>query len=272
MENIENGSMDASLTIDAIDQRLGVGNKNKKRWKRIGRIVIDILLGALLALFALSIINRVVSTGVFPYTTMVVATGSMAEKYEGNTYLIENELDDQIQVNDLIVVKSVDSLDEIELYDIVCYINSDGEQILHRVVEIHDGYLVTRGDANSASDSTHVTMNNLIGVYTHFRIPYVGIIVFFVQSNYGIVCFIALFYFLFLYDHVKGKIKDAEEERKELLLSLVSERLTFTLYAQDGIVESINGSYRYVEEERTERATYLLDNENNRHDLVAESN
>ena len=277
LDEIKTGSSDASLTIEALEERLHDEPKSKKNLKLAGKIAIDVLLGCLLAFFFLSMLNRVFSTGVFPYTTLVVATGSMASKNEENTYLFENDLNDQIQVNDLVTVKKIESLDEIQLYDIICYINEDGEQIIHRVIEKHDDYVVTRGDANNASDASdggstlHVTLEDIVGKYTHFRIPKIGVLIFFVQSDYGIACFVALFYFLILYDYSSNKIKEAETERKEALLSLIGDRVSFTLYAIDGVVEADKGTYQLKEEKREEKATYLVDVDEQKHELVAES-
>ena len=59
---------------------------------------------------------------------VVIQTGSMEEKNENNTYLFDNNLDDQIAPMSLIGVTPIESEDDLSQYDIVGYYN-DNDQL-----------------------------------------------------------------------------------------------------------------------------------------------
>ena len=189
---------------------------------------------------------------------MVVATGSMSEKNEKNAYLFENDLDDQIQVNDLIGIRTVDNLSEIKLYDIVCYVDEEGRQIVHRVVAVEEGYLLTRGDANDVNDPLRVTMDNLVGVYTHFRIPYVGILVFFVQSDYGILAFCGILYVLVFYDQYTRLLSRCSERRKDEVRKAIGETKDYVLVSKSGTLTVKKEDFAFAEETDADDRSYLI--------------
>ena len=56
--------------------------------------------------------------------------------------------------------------DDLSVGDIVVYTRpSDGQQIVHRIVDITDAGAVTRGDANQTDDGISVTPDNLYARY-----------------------------------------------------------------------------------------------------------
>lgn len=131
----------------------------------------------------------------------VVRTGSMAEKNEKNTYLVENGLDDQILAFDLILTEKLPGEMELELYDIVVY-EVDGMLIVHRIVEIEEPnashpdcrHFRLQGDAVEAADRFPVTYDQMKAIYRGQRIPFVGSFILFMQSPAGWMC--ALFVLL----------------------------------------------------------------------------
>ena len=78
------------------------------------------------------------------------------------TIIITNSMEPTIEVNSVITVENVE-FDDIELEDIVRYNSKRGFSIVHRVVAIGDGFLVTKGDNNEAVDSEKVTADMLNG-------------------------------------------------------------------------------------------------------------
>ncbi len=131
----------------------------------------------------------------------VVLSDSMATKYEENTYLEENGLNDQFQTFDLIMAYELPDEFELELYDIVVYEYED-ELIVHRIIEIEepnekhpDSRLFRlRGDANKYSDKDPVEYSQMKAIYTGKKIPFVGSFVCFMQSPAGYLCiFLMLF-------------------------------------------------------------------------------
>lgn len=62
---------------------------------------------------------------------------------------------------DLVVIKGVQSKDQIQIGDIVVYQNIKGFTI-HRVIKMNENTLITRGDANNVDD-TPIKYSELIG-------------------------------------------------------------------------------------------------------------
>lgn len=84
------------------------------------------------------------------------------------------------------------SYDDLSAGDIVAYTRaSDGEIIVHRVVDITETGAITRGDANRSDDGVSVTADNLYAKYiTH--VPYLGYLYNLVRSPIGVVMIAAL--------------------------------------------------------------------------------
>ena len=258
-EEIKKGYEDSVLFYkERMEQFPTEKSRTSRKIRKIAGIVLDVLLVILALFFLLSLVDRMVNSFSLPYETMVVATGSMSEKNEKNAYLFENDLDDQIQVNDLIGIRTVDSLSEIELYDIVCYVDEEGRQIVHRVVVVEEGYLLTRGDANDVNDPLRVTMGNLVGVYTHFRIPYVGILVFFVQSDYGILAFCGILYVLVFYDQYTRLLSRCSERRKDEVRKAIGETKGYVLVSKSGTLTVKKEDFAFAEETDADDRSYLI--------------
>ena len=98
-----------------------------------------------------------------------IQSESMALVDSSNTYIQENNLENKIYKYDICKFNKVNSLDDINLYDIILYRSSiNNKQILiaHRVIKINeDNTFEVRGDANKESDITDLTFNDIIGVY-----------------------------------------------------------------------------------------------------------
>lgn len=82
-----------------------------------------------------------------------------------------------LKKGDLILIKGLNSKEEIKLNDIVVYQNPKGFTI-HRVIKMNEDTLVTKGDANNIEDAPigygevigkPLTINN-----KPFRIPFLG--------------------------------------------------------------------------------------------------
>ena len=108
-EEIKKGYEDSALFYkERMEQFPTEKSRTSRKIRKIAGIVLDVLLVILALFFLLSLVDRMVNSFSLPYETMVVATGSMSEKNEKNAYLFENDLDDQIQINDLIGIRTAD--------------------------------------------------------------------------------------------------------------------------------------------------------------------
>jgi signal peptidase I len=235
------GKEDASLLDESYKDALP-----KSRRARIARGTASglgyLVLCGLLALFAFAFVDRVSSPTNVPFTLTRVATASMATKNPENAYLTENDLNDQIQADDVVALVRVSSFDDIDLYDVVSYRDDNGTRVIHRVVDKETDYLLTRGDANADDDPWHVTFSMIVGKYEGFRIPYAGVVVSFLQSDYGLIGSAGVLYILCLVVVYQNQDEKWKLERKRKLRELVGALDDFVLEASDGRYVRRNGS------------------------------
>ncbi len=150
-------------------------------------------------------------------TLRVVVSTSMSDKLESNSYLEENNLDDQFDMFDIVLTYKMPDEYDLELYDIVVY-EIDGTLVIHRIVAIEEPndchpdcrYFTLRGDNVQYSDSAKVTYDQMLGIYRGQRIRFVGSFILFLQSPAGWLCaalLIASIILIPVLDSHIGKIK-----------------------------------------------------------------
>lgn len=77
--------------------------------------------------------------------------------------------------------------DDLAIGDVVVYTRAyDGKRIIHRVHEVVDDGIITKGDANSFTDGISVTPGNLYGKYVA-HIPYLAHVYNAMHSPFGVV-------------------------------------------------------------------------------------
>lgn len=245
--------------IEIIDEVIYERQTKTKRRRKIGKIIKNVIFYSILAilipLFAFSLINRFMNNRMMigGKSVIVVASGSMSEKHKDNTYLVNNNLDDQFDTYDIIILEKVKSASELSVYDTVAYVNDKGINVIHRIREIRsDGSYVTRGDANGADDEYKPVIGDIIGKYTGHRIKGIGIFVVFLQSYAGIITVVSLVYCILMIDRYTEKINKVQNKRIKQLEDVIdySEEAD-TLGFQSEFVEKIyykGYSYSFNEE------------------------
>ena len=157
-------------------------------------------------------------------TLKVVNSGSMSKKYEKNTYLFENNLNDQFQTFDIIFTYKAPKEEDLQLYDIVVY-EVDGALLVHRIVGIEEPnaehpderYFLLQGDAVERPDRFPVHYNQIQAIYRGKRIPYIGSFVTFLQSPAGWMCMILIVVAIIATPILEKKIAKTKAERYALL-------------------------------------------------------
>lgn len=91
-----------------------------------------------------------------------------------------------LKKGDFILIKGVQNQNEIKVGDIVVYKNPKGFTI-HRVVEIKDDMVTTKGDANNVNDAP-INFSDIIGKPIYLgskplRIPFLGMISVYLNKN-----------------------------------------------------------------------------------------
>ena len=216
---IRNGLEDRALKIE---YRL---EKEKSRLSGFGASLLSGLFSLLfLAIFVAALLINLQEDLFFENipTLKMVNSGSMSEKHEKNTYLFENELNDQFDTFSLVLVYKAPAEEALELYDIVLY-EVDGAYIIHRIVGIeepnenhpHARYFLCQGDANEMHDRFPVYYSQIKGIYKGQNIPFVGSFITFLQSPAGWICLLLVVFAGFGMPFLERKIE--REKRLRLL-------------------------------------------------------
>lgn len=132
-----------------------------KLFRKFLAIILDIII-AIISILVIIAVTYAVQTkmlhkqiaDIFGYTAFEVATGSMSGT---------------IEIGDLVIAKITDDVKE---NDIIVYEESN-HYITHRLLEIKNGQLITKGDANNSEDMP-ISMEKVLGKVVAV-IPKVGI-------------------------------------------------------------------------------------------------
>ena len=224
----KDGKKDIELIDESIYENLSNIKKRRKIIKTIKSIGFYGLMIIIIPFFIFSLINKFTGnvTMIDNKGIIVVATGSMSEVHEDNKYIIENNLDNQFDAYSIIVIEKVTKDSDLELYDVISYVNNKGINVIHRIIEINqrfDGTIeyVTRGDSNNATDVYRPTLEDIKGKYTGEHIPTLGMFIMFMQSSIGTITIFSLVYCLLMIDYFTNKIIKAQNERLEKLSAVI---------------------------------------------------
>lgn len=154
---------------------------------------------------------------------LIIQTGSMETKNDNNSYLKDNNLNDQIMAYSLIGLEDVDNEKEIKLYDIYSYKDNEDNIIIHRLINITNengtNYYTFRGDANpySASYETKLTYDKILAHYTGYHSFGLGITVNYLRSNIGIITVSLALILILIYDIFDAYLGKRIKLRKEFM-------------------------------------------------------
>ncbi|MBO5926600.1 MAG: hypothetical protein J6Q38_03475 [Clostridia bacterium] len=216
---IRHGVEDEQLKTEYLEER-----KNKKCAiiRRIDLVLSSVLCVLLCAVFAFSLYINVTGKN-YSYdlpTLKTVNSASMSKKHEKNTWLFENNLNDQIQTFDLILTYKAPDEFDLKLYDIVVY-EVDGTYVVHRIIRIeepndahpNERWFLCQGDNVESPDRFPVHYDQIKGIYRGERIPFIGSFVTFMQSPAGWLCIIYVLVAVILTPIVEKRIKNEKTAR-----------------------------------------------------------
>ena len=163
----------------------------------------------------------------------VVKSSSMATRYEGNKYLSQNNLTNQLQMFDLIVTHDLPGEFDLELYDIIVYQPNDSDNfVIHRIVEIEEPnekhpdcrHFRLQGDAVENPDKFPVLYSQMRAIYRAERVPFVGSFIMFLQSPAGWLCILLIIFAIVATPIVEKKIEREKQKRLAWLLKQKAEQ------------------------------------------------
>lgn len=123
-----------------------------------------------------------------------------------------------INKGDLIVINTNDQ--DYKEKSIVTFKDQDDMIVTHRIVEINDGKMTTRGDANNSDDSSYITKKDVIGIYV-FKISNFGYVIKAIKNPVTLVSILimGLIVCTLLSTDKDGVPLDISEEEKKFLIS-----------------------------------------------------
>lgn len=173
--------------------------KTGSGWKNILRLLLIIICGAVLGInIYLTNANSLVGNRLpmpFGYGAAVVLSGSM---------------EPELSKGDLIIVKESENP---AVNDIVVF-QDGGSLVVHRIMEIDEETVTTKGDANNVADEP-VDISAVKGKVI-FDIPYVGNVAGFLKTPVGTICIIIAAIALIEIPRRREKQRDDEERQKIL--------------------------------------------------------
>lgn len=222
---IKSGADDEILTKEYEKQK-----SKKKSGCALDCVVSGLLCLVLLVAFAFSAYVSLSEDAYFEEipTFKVVNSSSMAKKNEKNTYLFENNLNNQFATFDMILTYKLPKEEDIQLYDIVVY-EIDDILVVHRIVGIEEPnerhpderYFLCQGDAISQADRFPVKYSQMRAIYRDEKIPFVGSFVAFMQSPAGYICILLVVFAMICTPLMENKL---EKEKRERLAKILPER------------------------------------------------
>ncbi len=261
-------------------------NKDKKQsviWGIINLVIPIIACTVMLTLFIGSVVVGALKNNVVGDVPVlkVVQTASMAQKYEKNEYLFENDLNDQLQVYDLIFVHKLPEENDLKQYDIVVYEVEPGVMLVHRIVNIeepnashpNERYFLLQGDNVAYPDKFPVKYSQMKGIYRGTRIPFMGTIAVFMQSAAGVLC-VMLIVFASIFMPFIEKRLNKEKKLRLIFMGLIKDGDKESVSEQEVAVTEIPAKMQtlfYVESADKKGDGATLENDLNNSKVLTET-
>ena len=113
---------------------------------------------------------------IFGHHPVVVLSGSMKPTYK---------------VGSVIYYKKV-SQKELKVGDVITFNANNSKMVSHRIANIDNGFIETKGDANKVSDVNKIRYENVRGKVGKLSIPYVGYYIKTVNDNLTLVVIVTI--------------------------------------------------------------------------------
>ena len=163
------------------------------------------------------------------HASMVIASNSMEDYYSTNyqnelTKKVMNEkgmneeeassflANSHFNVGDMLTFSSLNTDKELELYQVYGYKNKKGEIIVHRLVAINGDKYIFRGD-NTVSNDVEVNKDQILYEYNNVRLVFIGNLVLFFSSAFGIYTLVMVILIFIISDSAKHQYNKIKKER-----------------------------------------------------------
>lgn len=236
---LADAKLDAKSKRDSLpkfEKHLEEKKRSHKNLKVVANTFLVIFYVAFLSIMSFAIYVR--SSGdlfmVNGVSCLVIRTGSMEEAHENNKYIVEHGLDNQISAYSLIGIEKVKE-EEIALYDIVAFYNKKEQIVVHRVINVYEKEGVvhynTKGDANTASASYEIglTYDDIVGKYNGFQNFGLGVTIYYLQSNIGIITVSLSLLLIGFYDLLEVFLGKRIQNRKLSMSTTIDDEIDYLI-------------------------------------------
>lgn len=268
IHDIKEGKADIELIDEFIHDNLSHVKRRKKTIKTINTFAFYGFLIVMTPIFIFSIANKLTGTisNFGDIGLLAVSSGSMSFKNSVNDYLVERDLNNQFNTYDLIVVETVKNEADLNVDDVIVFLDNTGKLTIHRIVAINENEFgirnyTTRGDANNTDDIFISTFKDIKGKYTDTRIPFIGAFILFFQSLLGIITIVILISCILIFDNQNNKISKEKAERLEKfkdvnILGFINSSETDVILYYKGYSYSCNEKGYVIKDEIAESNEY----------------
>ena len=125
--------------------------------------------------------------------------------------VLSGSMEPEIKTGSICFINRHTSYDDIKENDIIAFRLKGGTLVTHRVIDITDEGIITKGDNNEEQDDVITTKNNFVGKNS-FWIPKVGYLVVLLQTTKGKIIFITYIVLLVVAGLLFGEDKKKEEK------------------------------------------------------------
>ena len=210
----------------------------RKKVSKTSLIITNVIgIGILVTCVGLILIKNLTNPlNLFDTIPVAIVSGSMDANEETKTYtnpyLNENHLDNQFSTGSIIILHKLPEKNGLKMFDVVAYKNKDKVTVVHRIIGFgyydNDTFVMTdnvnnatefifRGDNNTINDTSYVHYSDMIGIYKNEKVSYLGYVVEFAQSFFGLFTFAALISMIEAYEIFNKKRSEAVLKRYKVI-------------------------------------------------------
>ncbi|MBO5389942.1 MAG: signal peptidase I, partial [Lachnospiraceae bacterium] len=123
-------------------------------------------------------------------------------------------METSIKTGSVAIVNDKYAYDKIDVGDVIAYKVMDNTLVTHRVIDMQDGVLETKGDNNEVSDGFVVNQENYKGL-TVISIPYLGYLFAWIQTKKGLILTVTFVCAALLLEYAIDDTKDSSIKTNE---------------------------------------------------------
>lgn len=132
-----------------------------------------------------------------------------------NPYIVKSgSMEPSIKTGSVAIVNDKYAYDKIDVGDVIAYKAMDNTLVTHRVIDMQEGVLETKGDNNDVSDGFVVNQENYQGL-TVVSIPYIGYLFAWIQTKRGLILSITFVCAALVLEYaMSDSTKDCSEDKE----------------------------------------------------------